>query len=133
MTEREWADATFFTLVHDVLAVERQRELQCRREGQRSPYQCLQLIAPLHCDLMPAPSQFARVQCVDLSPGGLAYLSDEPPATEQIVVALGTEPVLLLIARVTRHERIFRNGRSKFRVACHFTGRFRPAEPAPAL
>jgi hypothetical protein len=125
MFEQLWADATFFTLVHDVLAAERQRELQCRREGRRSPYRCLQLIAPLYYNQMPAPSHFSRMQCVDLSPGGLAYLSDEPPPTDRIVVALGDDPVVMLIARVTRQERERHNGRSMYRVACRFIGRLR--------
>jgi hypothetical protein len=132
MSEKQWADASFFTLVHDVLAVERQRELQCRREGRRSPYRCLQLIAPLYYQQMPPPSHFRRMQCVDLSPGGLAYLSDEPPPTDRIVVALGDDPVVLLVARVTRHEREYRDGRSIFRVACRFTGRLRNDDQSAA-
>jgi hypothetical protein len=123
MIIRETTDATLFSLVHGVLEAERQREAKERREGRRHSYRCLQLIAPLRDGELPDQSMFQPMQCVDLSAGGLAYLTPELPDSQQLIVALGTVPFLFLTAQIVRHERVVREGQATYRVACRFTGR----------
>jgi hypothetical protein len=116
-------DVSLYGLVHEILEVERARDVAERRDGRRHPYCCFQLIAPMWEDRLPAASQFRLVQCVDLSAAGLLYLDHESPATPKLVVALGTDNPIRLIAEVVREEIVVVDRQRVHRVACRFTGR----------
>src|SRR5438128_939607 len=115
-------DAKFYSLVHAVLEAERRRDLNERRDGRRHPYRCMQLIAPA-CGHLPDKSEFRQVQCVDLSPNGVSFLAAELPLANRLIVVLGLEPFICLLAEVVRREATTHEGRSMFRVACRFSGR----------
>src|SRR2546421_12389317 len=110
-------DAKFYSLVHSVLAAERQRDLNERRGGRRHAYRCLQLIAPAGEGRLPDKSEFRQVQCFDLSSSGLSYLTTELPASDRLIVVLGLEPFICLVAEVVRSEKVAHEGQSMYRVA----------------
>ncbi len=116
-------DVSLYGLVHELLEAERAREVADRRDGRRHPYRRFELIAPLREGGLPAASQFRPVQCVNLSAAGLLYLDHEPPATPRLVVALGTDNPIWLIAEVVREEIAVVNRQRVHRIACRFIGR----------
>jgi hypothetical protein len=121
-------DAKFYSLVHSVLESERRRDLDERRGGRRHAYRCLQLIAPAHEARMPDQSEFRQVQCVDLSSNGFAYLATEEPPSDRLIVVLGVEPFICLLADVVRREEVVHEGQRMHRVACRFSGRVEAQE-----
>ena len=121
-------DAKFYSLVHSVLESERRRDLADRRGGRRHAYRCLQLIAPAHEARLPDKSEFRQVQCVDLSSSGFAYLATEEPPSDRLIVVLGLEPFICLLADVVRQEEVVHEGQRMHRVACRFSGRVEAQE-----
>ena len=118
-----FSDANLYAAIHQVLEAERAAEGSERRQGQRHAYRCLQLIAPIVGGRLPNQSEFRHVQCDDLSCGGLAYLSDEPAESDELIVALGVVPFVFIKTQVVRQEQIVRGGQSLFRIACRFVSR----------
>jgi hypothetical protein len=112
-----------YSAIHQVLEAERASDAAERRVGRRHSYRCIQLIAPILDGRLPHQSQFQPVQCDDLSCSGLAYLSEEPAESEQLIVALGVVPFMFIKAEVVRYDQVVRGGRAMFRVACRFVSR----------
>ncbi|HEX3997589.1 MAG TPA: hypothetical protein VHX65_03455 [Pirellulales bacterium] len=108
--------------MHKILEAERARDIAERRGGRRHPYRCTQWVAAVD-ERSGGELEFRPVQCVDLSAAGLLYLADEPPATTELVVALGSKQPIRLRAQVLRADRIVQRGRIMHRVACRFTDR----------
>ena len=129
-----FSDANLYAAIHQVLEAERASEGAERRRGQRHAYRCLQLIAPIVGGRLPNQSEFRHVQCDDLSCGGLAYLSDEPAESDELIVALGVVPFVFIKTQVVRQEPIVRGGQSVFRIAgrllCDLPKAMHAAHPA---
>ncbi len=72
------------------------------RSGRRRPYHCAQLLAPLKGRTSPAQTDFALVQCRDISPGGFSYFTESRPKSDKVVVALGLAPFSFFVAQIVR-------------------------------
>jgi len=95
-----------------------------RRRQPRRAYPCRQKISPILNGKLPTRSQFREVQCYDISTGGIAYLAEEPPASDQLVVVLGSPPRLIfLTAEVVYVSPTVQNGKPMYRIGCKYTGR----------
>jgi len=117
-------DTGFFAAVHQMLERKREESASDRRGTQsRHDFHCMQLIAPVIDGRMPDQSMFRRVQCLDLSQNGFAYLSPEPPTEESLIVALGSVPFTFLSAQVMHHRPIAQGSAIEYLVGCRFTGR----------
>jgi hypothetical protein len=119
-------DAGFFALVHHVLHAHRSSESD-PDERQRHRYSCLQLVAPYVNGRLPAINEFKQVLCHDLSLSGFSYLSDAAPDCEQVIVALGKAPFILMAARVVHHSTTVIEGVKSEIVGCQFVARIEPA------
>ncbi len=104
-------------------------------ERQRHRYSCLQLVAPYVNGRLPAISEFKQVLCHDLSLSGFSYLSDVAPDCEQVIVALGKAPFILMAARVVHHSPTVIDGVRSEIVGCQFMARIEPgtASSAPTV
>ena len=123
LPDTDFSDVNLYSAIHQVLEAEQASDAAERRVGRRHSYRCIQLIAPILGGRLPNQSQFQPVQCDDLSSSGLAYLSEEPAESEQLIVALGVVPFMFIKTQVVRHEQVVRGGRAMFRVACRFVSR----------
>jgi len=95
-----------------------------RRHRQRRTYQCRQAVAAIVDGRLPAHTDFCDVECHDISPGGFAYVSQRPPASDQVVVALGSPPQLTyMIAQIVHITRTMQDGKVRYLVGCSYTGR----------
>ena len=95
-----------------------------RRRRPRRAFSYCQRIAPMSGDSLPSQSMFRVVQCHDISAGGFAFVSPEPPAQESYVVVLGSAPVLIYVKVSVAHVTpTTRDGRDAFLVGCKYTGR----------
>jgi hypothetical protein len=73
---------------------------------------------------MPAPDDFSRVPCDDLSSGGISFFLPEEPQFVECVVGLGKPPEVTYVrARVTYHEPVIHRGVNCVRVGCQFKSR----------
>ena len=125
MVRSKTNDASFFTLVHEVLEAEDKLAVE-RRGSPRHEYPVSQLIAPYNGRTLPVSSAFRQVQCHDLSPHGFSYISGVRPEHDFLVVALGQVPFTFLVARVVHTaERPDSDGTESL-VGCEFTQRITP-------
>jgi hypothetical protein len=118
------SDAGFFSLVHDVLEAELHHQSD-RRDDNRKDYDCVQLIAPYEAGHLPAASEFRRVRCQDLSPGGMSYVDNQLPNTHSLVVLLGPAPFIFLTAEVAHHTVTQTDSGKEYLIGCRFTGRIK--------
>ena len=102
-----------------------------RYRSKRYPYETTQWIAPSSGGPVPDCSEFREVRCRDISTGGFAFLSPQPPDFEQVVVRLGSDTnVIYATARVI-HTVPTRDGDGHL-VGCQFTGRLLPPDEPSA-
>lgn len=74
-----------------------------RRTRCRHPFACEQWVAPGDCEGIPAPDQFERVRCHDLSTCGISLLYPRPPEAARLVIALGQPPCLVYLEAARVH------------------------------
>ncbi|HTU25554.1 MAG TPA: hypothetical protein VMF30_09165, partial [Pirellulales bacterium] len=122
MSQAGMTDAGFFSLVHHVLHASRAHAAEAD-DRQRHRYSCLQLLAPYVNNRVPPISDFKQVLCHDLSLSGFSYLSDSAPTSEQVIIALGKEPYILMAARVVHHSATVIDCVRSEIVGCQFTAR----------
>jgi len=97
----------------------------CRRRAPRFVYDTTQWIAPRSAHGPSDVCDFREVPCRNISTGGFAFLSPQPPDFEELVVRLGDgDRVILATARVV-HALPDKAGHG-FVVGCQFTGRMSP-------
>jgi len=101
-----------------------------RYRSKRYSYETTQWIAPCSGGPLPDRSEFREVRCRDISTGGFAFLSPQPPDFEQVVVRLGDgKHAIYATARVV-HTVPNHDGDGHL-VGCQFTGRLlSPDEPS---
>jgi hypothetical protein len=112
--------AAFFRWVHGMTERPGSADADDVRRHARSQYPQVQRVASATGAGLPRSDEFREVRCLDLSAGGISFLTDDVPADGKFVVALGTSPDLIyLSAEVVRDvpQRL---------VGCRFTGRLRP-------
>ncbi len=115
------ADAGFFSLVHEVLQADPSAASD-RRGEDRKAFDCVQLIAPYEPGRLPSAGEFRHVLCQDLSPGGMSYIDDNPPAYTQLLVLLGPAPFIIVTAEVAHQVPILEGDRTRHLIGCRFTG-----------
>jgi len=94
------------------------------RTSQRRAYQYGQMIAPVYGTTLPTEEDLLQVECRDISAGGIAFLLDQSPDFENLVVALGRAPSLIYFtAKVARVATVEEDERTAYLVGCRFTGR----------
>jgi hypothetical protein len=82
------------------------------------------MIAPIIAGVIPSHKNFFEVACRDISAGGIAFVLDNPPDFQSLVVALGNPPsVSYFSARVVRVADTVHEGKPAYLVGCQFTGR----------
>ncbi len=94
------------------------------RQSPRHRYAYIQWIAPVADYSDPVPDDFCRVECVDLSTGGMSFFLPSEPHFTRLVIALGQVPMLVHYqARVVYARPIDRNGKLEYHVGCQFLKR----------
>lgn len=107
----------FFEMFEQALRARREREGRDDRAHPREAFPTVQLIAPKRGLRMPPRSEFQSVRCFDLSAAGFSFLTSTSPTSEELFVALGSEPHLkFLTARIAHQTPLTL-------VGCAFTGR----------
>ena len=95
-----------------------------RRTQSRQPYPYYQLIAPIVDGALPRRSEFQHFRCIDISPGGLAFVSPNPPTANSYVVALGNPPDLVYLQALVAHvRRLDESGEQGYSIGCNYIGR----------
>lgn len=95
-----------------------------RRSSKRLPFQHWQRIAPIYGGVLPTLQQFFKVECCDLSNGGVSLYVASRPLFNSLVVALGAPPdERFFTARVVRVTPQARDGREVYQLGCQFMGR----------
>ena len=120
---RHTKDAEFYSLVHSVLAGSGNASCWIGVAGGGMRFRGAQVVAPWKEGKLPEKDDFQRVQCIDLSPSGLAYLADEPPTSPRLIIVLAVAPWICLLANVVRHDAEVHGDRTRHRVACRFSKR----------
>ena len=82
-------------------------------------------MAPYLNGRLPIDEDFRQVVCKDISPGGLAYVTAEPPTCEFVIVALGSSSPVFLSAAVVRKARLALGNERLTLVAVEFITRVR--------
>jgi hypothetical protein len=97
-----------------------------RQERRRTPRHLLgavRQVAEIHNGRQPSADAFQRVQIVDVSCDGFAYLTLSIPESEEVLVIMGDQRELsCLRARVVYSKVLEQWGRQIVRVGCQFTG-----------
>jgi PAS domain S-box-containing protein len=95
-----------------------------RRLNARRPFPYRQNVAYLHGDTCPSEDDFVETQCRDIAAGGFSFLSPRPPASDRLVVALGSPRHLTyLTARVIHVTQVAEGDEIVHLVGCQYTGR----------
>ncbi len=117
-------DAELFTALHHALeeltALDASAE---RRQNDRRPFQCVQMLAPFDGVTLPDQHDYTRAMFFDLSPTGFSYLADAPPETNLLITALGRTPFRFFIAEIVHEQRMIHEDRRRILVGCRFISR----------
>lgn len=102
-----------------------------RRAHPRRAHRVFQWIAPCVHGKLPDRSAFFQVQCVDISRGGIAFLTDAPLPCKDLIIALGTtEDAFYVRSQVRNCTQVRDEAGLQYRYGCEFIERYggKPAE-----
>ncbi len=116
-------DVHLFDLIHELLEQSRGYQVGERRGEPRTPYDCVQLVAPYDGVNMPTQAEFRRAHCRDLASGGFSFFAESPPEEERLIVALGSVPFSFFVAEVVRVKRADVDLTGTYLVGCRFVER----------
>ena len=116
-------DEYLFELIHALLEESRGYQVGQRRAAPRTKYDCVQLIAPYDGFTMPSQAEFRRAHCRDLAKGGFSFFAEQPPETEQLIVALGAVPFSFFVADVVRVKQADVDHTGSYLIGCRFVER----------
>lgn len=117
-------DVALFQTITSLINEQRESTQNDRRDGNRHPYRCVQLIAPYDGEQLPDQQSFRQVLCHDLSPSGFSFFSYRTPETRQLIVALGKIPVIkFFIAEVKRVNPSETAHGHEYQIGCRFLRR----------
>ena len=119
-------DDYLFELVSALLEESRSYQVGERRDQPRTKYDCVQLIAPYDGSKMPSQAEFRRAYCRDLAAGGFSFFAEQPPETDQMVVALGSVPFSFFVADIVRVKQSDVDTTGRYLVGCQFVERLTP-------
>ena len=94
-----------------------------RREGERRPFPCQQLLAPYDGAELPGTDKLRLVQCYDLSPQGFSFQANEKFETDQVIICLGRIPFQFFVAEVVRVKPTYSNSEQLYHFGCRFLRR----------
>ena len=95
-----------------------------RRARARRAYPYMQLIAPIYDDQRPSDEAFKMMKCYDISSRGFAFLMNEKPDFNNLIVQFGTAPTVVHLAAEIRHVTPKPDSDSPvYIVGCRYTGR----------
>lgn len=95
-----------------------------RRAVPRHAFGVVQQVAEVAGDAPLSAGQFSRVQIVDLSRDGFAYLTLSKPTGDEVVVIMGDPPDLdCLTGRIVYARTMEEFGHTFYRIGCQFTGK----------
>ena len=117
-------DVALFDTISSLINEQRDTDHKERREVDRHPYRCVQLLAPYDGENLPDQQSFRQVLCHDLSPNGFSFYSYRTPETPQLIIALGKVPVIkFFIAEVKRVNSSDTDHGHEYQVGCRFMRR----------
>lgn len=98
-------------------------DYQERRTTVRRKFICWQLIAEYDGWALPTQQDFHLHLCQDISSGGISFLADERPRTDQLIIALGAIPFIFFHVRVVRSLRRKDLEGQPYQIGCRFIRR----------
>lgn len=117
-------DVALFESITSLLNEQRRAVRSERRENERYPYRCVQLVAAFDGENLPEQQQFRHVMCHDLSPGGFSFYSSSPPEHRYLIVSLGKVPkIKFFLAKVVRVNPVQQVDGCEYHVGCQFLRR----------
>ena len=94
-----------------------------RREGERHPFPCQQLMAPYDGTELPGTDELRFVQCYDISPQGFSFYFNEKLETDLVIIGLGRIPFQFFVAEVVRVRSTYSSSEQLYHVGCRFVRR----------
>jgi hypothetical protein len=94
------------------------------RSSPRKKFQYYQQIAPIHDNTPPSTDDFIKVECNDISQGGISFFLRRPPGCKHFAIMLGGKnATTMLTAQVVRLQEIEHNDQHMYLVGCKFVNR----------
>lgn len=93
------------------------------RKSDRRNFSCWQLVAEYDGFSFPLQEDFQLRLCQDISAGGISFLSDERPRTEDLIIALGPIPFIFFHVRFARAVRRKDLEGNPLMIGCRFVKR----------
>lgn len=94
------------------------------RSSRRHRYRHDQFISPMTDGTLPTMGDFFKVDCRDISGGGISFYLDSPPDFDTLVVAIGRRSAPAhFAARIAHVAKVEHTGRTQYLVGCQFTER----------
>ena len=94
-----------------------------RRRTARRNFVCWQLVAEFNGVTLPLQEDFQLRLCQDISAGGVSFLSDERPRSEDLVIALGQIPFIFFHVNFARAVRRRDLDGQPLQIGCRFIKR----------
>ena len=94
-----------------------------RRTAPRKTFGCWQLVAEFDGETLPVQQDFQLRLCEDISAGGISFLAEERPRSEDLVIALGVIPFVFFHVRFVRAVRRKDLEGSPLQIGCQFVKR----------
>jgi hypothetical protein len=117
-------DVALFQSITGLINEQRVATRTERRECERFPFPCVQLVADYDGTEMPDQQHFRQVLCHDLSPGGFSFYSFEVPETSHLIVTLGKVPHFkFFVAEVVRVSEANTEHGHEYQIGCRFLRR----------
>ncbi len=93
-------------------------------EGERYAYSVPQWMGRCVGSRMPAPEDFDRVMCCDISLEGMSFYADDVQIGRSVVIAIGSSEASAFVVAEIRHRRVISfNDKLTYRVGCRFVRR----------
>lgn len=94
------------------------------RSSPRKKFQVNQRIAPMHSEMLPRVDEYFKVECNDISRGGISFYLKRPPGCKHFAIALGQKPsITVLIAKVVYSREVDHDDQRMYLVGCQFIDR----------
>jgi hypothetical protein len=101
-----------------------QKSFEKMRSSPSKEYHCCQPIAPLYGDIPPEADDYFKVECHDISQGGISFFLKRPAGCEKFAIVLGQKPMITtLIGRVVYSKEVEHKDERMYLVGCQFIGR----------
>ncbi len=100
------------------------RPFEEMRSSPRKKYHCIQQIAPMYNRYLPSADTYFKVECNDISQGGISFYLRRPPGCERFAIVLGQKSMpTVLIGQVVYSREVQHKGNRMYLVGCQFIDR----------